>query len=195
MLASLVGCSSHPTSQDQSITPAKIRGDSAQLKQEGYTQQAAELADGKVTLADYDEAFENLTSCVTAYGYTIEHKAISPVDGHTIEFEANFGNHSKTKAIKQILACEAKYWNVVSALYQDTAPVDMDEALRVAAIACVRSDGYKLSGSEKTPLQMAGKNPVVNGAQSKQWVAVQNCFTTEQQKLYPGNTVSVVPFR
>lgn len=193
VVCSLAGCA--PQDSSEQTTPEKLKAMSEQYRAQGYTEQADALEDGNVTEDEYSAAYENLNRCITDAGYALTEMHVSPIDGATYLFAYDSSGRDQEVASKEMTECQERYWNGVSAGYQDLVPVKMDEPLRQAALVCMRDKGYEVAGDEETPLELGGPDPISNGNPSARWTAAQECLLDAQGELFPEIKVGYVPFR
>lgn len=190
----LAGCSSADNVAGIA-TPDQLRAVSQQLRDQGHIEQADALEDGVVDEGEYADGFARFSECIRDAGYIVNDPVISPVDGITYLFDINFEGRNEVVAMDDIEVCKVSQWQWISAAYQDTAPMKMDEPLRQAAIKCLESQGYELSGDEVTPLDIAGPNPIEDGRPSQRWNDTVDCLLDEQARLYPEIRQGTVPLR
>lgn len=175
----LAGCAAEPPVQDDRalvLALAEVERDA------GHEEQAALLEDGVASAEDYDEAFRLMRGCMEEGGVTLTEPVVSPADGlrYIWDFDAN---GLAPEAIDELqLECESVYWTSVSAAYPDTHAHVMDEPLRLAAIECLRAEGYELSGEERNFVELAG-DPEADGGVRRE--AAADCVFREAHELYP----------
>lgn len=194
LMCVLAGCNANamPYPDAPTLTSKQIITMGNDLEAQGNVTQAAALRDGVVTELEYTDAFGALSRCLMVLGYPAPRSWTSPIDGRSILFEAP-AEDADPGAGAGTAACAAAHWNTVSAVYQDLARPEMDESLRLSAIACMRSRGYSMDGKEDTPARMSGPDPMVEGVPSEQADATIGCLTDAQHELFPEiPTVSVV---
>lgn len=178
------------------LTAEQIRDLAAAAEDNGWLEQAEAMRDGTVDAQEYANAFENFSACMSELGYAAPATWISPMDGVTIIFEIDPGGRSDDQQSEDSLACQDKYFSMVAGAHQDTQPYEMDEGIRLAAIQCLRSEGFALDGEEDTPLEMAGPGWMLSdGTRSDQWRAAVKCLQLSQFELFPEIPYSVVTDR
>ncbi len=185
----LTSCSQDDSSAS-SLTADDIRADAKQLAEDGRTEQAAMLEDGEVTAAEYEDAFQKYSECLTTRGFDIAEFSVSPVDGVSYLFgvDAN-GRETDDKTYAEQDECRNRYWEPLNTDYSATAPKRMDEGLRQAALACMADAGYTLPSTVTVYADFLGENPLINGVQSDQAKTAEKCFDNTIPKLFPDVTV------
>ena len=186
----LTGCVSQAQAQPTGTTPREtVLAAANAAKEAGANVQYDALKDGTVTFSEYDAAYRNLSHCYQAGGLGITSPVVSPVDGFSYVFELVPNGLEASEIQKIQTTCLNKYWMFVSAAYNTVTPPKMDDSLRVAVIACLKSKGYKTSGDEQTARQFAR---VGNGGTTERRNATETCVSDEAFRLYPNlSTVNI----
>lgn len=73
-------CASAPDSSGTSFSVADIQVRGEQARSEGNDFVADVFEDGSVTEAEYLEAIDGFTACMTEYGYAVSAPVLSPMD-------------------------------------------------------------------------------------------------------------------
>lgn len=163
-------------------TPTDLVLDAASdAQQSGFAEQYDVLRDGHITGAEYRESLTRLTSCLSRNGLAYTTPRLSPVDNLRYLFEVRPGADTQ-RSSSLIDDCATRYWTGVSTLYASIGTQVMDEPLRVAALGCLTSAGYNVSGTEPNFPAMVGDPEKDGGAQRE---AATTCVFDSARRLYP----------
>jgi hypothetical protein len=174
---------------DEQVTSAMIRADARQLEEQGYLEQAAMLADGEITEEEHQNAFDLVRGCLEESGGGVAAGPyVSPVDGWTLEFlidPVDTGDPIESGEIE--IACEERYYSVLSYNYVHSREPRMDPPLRSALIECLGGKGFEVSGEEKSVRDFAGGEGAEVGSVRDN--AVTDCIHESVRRLYPDREV------
>src|SRR5689334_1537807 len=121
--------------------------------------QRAILADGRVSRAEVDRAWDGYAQCLRGVGFDVTTSAWDPVTSTTRVFTfARAGATTSTRTAEpsapptslpmtsqedeQVDACEERYWFPVSAIYTADTPARMTPELAAAMQQCMGRRGY-----------------------------------------------------
>ncbi|MDR1189627.1 MAG: hypothetical protein LBK95_19610 [Bifidobacteriaceae bacterium] len=170
------------------VTSAMIKSDARQLEGQGYTEQAALMADGEITADEYQDAFDQLRGCLDGIGMTITvGPYVSPVDGLTLEFMMGppDPNAEMTMTDSQhVTECDERHFATLNHDYSHSREPQMDPALHSAVRDCLADKGFETSGTEKTVEDFVGEAAQVDPAGSDRDDAVSDCMRSEMERLY-----------
>lgn len=184
VLCGLQGCTS-TEAESTTLSTQRIIELGQEAEESGLLEQAAALKDGKVTSAEYESAFEDLSACLSEKGYPASKTWLSPVDGHTKLFEVGDAGHTLEVKQVEVQECIDAFWVPVSSVYQTVESIEMDESLRQASIECLQNKGYDLTGDEQTPEEMGGPEAITASGLSDRWNDTLSCVVEAQSELFP----------
>lgn len=159
-------------------TGEQIKQWSVEQAELGNTEVAEALRDGVVTFSEYSEAFDNLRACVEGRGYGITDPILSLATNTHFDFSYDSLGRSHDIAGREVEECEWKYWMLVSMIYVDSTPQQMDPGLRAAVDACLQAKGIELDPDAATIWQMVK----ATGEEEK----VNSCLADESFARTPG---------
>lgn len=195
VVLALAGCTAEEPPPPPVLTEGQIKELAAQQEAMGHVAQGEAMADGRVTRDEYLSAFEDLTECITGLGLPQPQTWTSPIDGQTLLFDLTSGAAASDATRQSAESCSNEAWNPISSVYQDTAPVQMDEPLRLQAIECIRDGGYQMQGDERSPSQMAGPDAMGPSGPSERWNVVAECLEIAQFELFPEIPVAAITLK
>lgn len=172
----LTGCGSG--SPSATLSEAQIRLLAAEAEEAGYTEQASILEDGIVTVGEYETAVDNYVDCVTAHGYVVSERTLSPVDNLSLEYATSAAGFDQEVASANIQTCSSRHIPYVKRGYLGSHEHRMDDPLASALAACVSGHGVRTSGDESTPrdfFELEGVNPAM----------LTECISEAAEDLYP----------
>lgn len=114
----------------------------------GHDGQADILSDGVVSAAEYDSAFQELRRCLEAAGFEVTAPLISPVNGFTYEYVADFGDREMSGALKDLDSCEASHFSSVARAFSLSNIPEMESSLARAVFDCLERKGLDTRGDE-----------------------------------------------
>lgn len=178
----LAGCGAQPHIGQQ-VNPREVVLAGAQMaKEAGSEEQYEALRDGEVTFEEYDAAFDSLADCYEAAGLGITPPVINPVDGSTYLFQMIPNGLDPDLVTESQAECDNAHWLFVSSAYSTVTPAKMDEALRVAVLACLDKRGFETSGDESNLGEIVR---VELGPDRERVDAAVACIGEEVFVLYP----------
>lgn len=179
LLAGITACTPAPT-ESPVLDEDTIANLAASLEENGHSDQAAALSDGKVSAEEYEAAFERLRSCIEEDGYAVTDFAVSPLTGTTYEFAYFSNGKSDSVASAHYAECETAYWQPTAGVYADTAPQRIDEPLKAAIVLCMEKEGEGAEPEAQTFTELVG----YDSSQERREVA-SNCAQESAAALYP----------
>ncbi len=166
-----LGLQSLPTSE-------QVKQWSVEQAELGNVEVAEALGDGVVTFSEYSDAFDNLRACVEGRGYGITDPILSLATNTHFDFSYDTLGRPMDVAVREVDECEGKYWTLVSMIYVDGTPQQMDPGLRAAVRLCLRAQGIELDPDAATIWQMVDST----GEDEK----VNRCLADESYARNPG---------
>ncbi|MDR1394244.1 MAG: hypothetical protein LBJ62_09835 [Bifidobacteriaceae bacterium] len=152
------------------------------LRVAGYTEQAAFLADGKVTAAELEGAYRLFVACMEEGGLIIKVHGVNPVDGFDIRYESTGERFPVADPRMMSWSCEQRYSREALSVYRETQPKVMAPELRQAVAQCLAGRGFQITGKETNADDFA----TVDGYKSPaRLLVVEECVIPEVRRLYP----------
>lgn len=127
----------------------------ADARARGWDEQAAILADGVVTRAEYEQALDDTRACAERDGNGITDPVLSPIDNLTLEFGFPQGAMTEDDVWEMSDQRLQRYFWSVQNGYQSTHDAAMDADILGASLSCMRERGHTIAGEVTNAGQMA----------------------------------------
>ncbi len=141
----LVACSHHAQRSLDERIDATVKAAGREAEASGYREQARMMADGVVTQAEYDKAWDEYRSCLARMDVRMDDPKVSPIDG-VRKFAATHVNHKVNE--NEFEHCQSSTVGLVEAAFAER-PRPMAEPLRRAVARCLRHRGYSVSSQAR----------------------------------------------
>jgi hypothetical protein len=205
LAAAVAGCSSHapapaatPSAQVPTYdSPSSYRVGESSLRQlvdelDPDSPQRQILADGHVTEAELQRAWQGYADCIRTVGYTVSTPVRDPVGNVELLYTyrrqgaaatPSGGDVPMTDAeAGRIDDCEARFWFPVSAIHTADTPDHLAPLLADALVRCMAARGHDVRGSTTFGEVVGAKDGHAEGARVG---AGRECLTEALAKLYP----------